>query len=121
MCSSKSTKKVFRACLRGRPKNAVTVSAKELQELNAFLGKTRRATDYAVWKRIKCTECQKLLTFYDLFQSGRKVHGDDYVKRFLGGDDFHIHIQKRNGKMEVTCAACSAVNLVLSGYDGPEY
>jgi hypothetical protein len=118
----KVDKKVFASCLEGRPKNATKVSPAELQELNAFLGKSRRVADYAVWKQIKCSKCEKVLTFYDIFQSGRKVHGDDYVKRYLGGDDgYHIHIQKRGGKMEVTCTACSAVNVMLTGYDGPEY
>jgi len=117
----KVSKKVFGSCLRQRPKSAVAVSAEELKELNEFLGKSRRAVDYSVWKRIRCSNCKKMLTFYDIFCSGRKLHGDSYIKRFLGGDEYHIHVQRRGGKMEVTCAACSTVNLVVTGYDGPEY
>ncbi len=117
----KVSKPVFRSCLRRRPKNAVKVSAEELQELNAFLGKSRKAGDYAVWKKVACSNCGKVLTFFDLFQSGRSKHGDDYVRKYLGGSEQHIHVLKRGGKMDITCSRCSATNVELLGYDGPEY
>lgn len=117
----KVSKSVFRSCLRRRPKNAVKVSPEELRELNTFLGKSRRANDYAVWKEVPCSNCGKTLTFFDIFQSGRSRHGDDYVKKFLGGTEQHVHVLKRGGKMDVTCTKCSTRNVVILGYDGPEY
>ena len=117
----KVSKESFRYCLKRRPKNSIKVSADELNKLNQFLGKARSTKDYAVWKNIKCSQCGKQLTFYDIFETGRKKHGDDYVKRLLAGEEYHVHIQKRGSKMEVACTGCSTLNLVLAGYDGPEY
>jgi hypothetical protein len=116
---SKRTLDLYR---RRRPKGAVTVSPDEVDKLNEFLGKSHRAQDYALWKKHKCSKCKRVLTFYDVFESGRKRHGDEYVRQVLGGDEYHLHIQKRGQALQVDCKACGLTNsLVRAGYDGPEY
>lgn len=113
--------KTFELFRKKRPKGAVTVSAAEARKLNAFLGKNRRASDYAIWKKTKCKNCGRELTFFDVFESARQRHGDKHVKHILGGSEHHVHIQKKGQELEVNCTACGTHHRLLTGYDGPEY
>lgn len=113
--------KTFDLFRKKRPKGAVTVSAAEATKLNAFLGKKCKPSDYAIWKKTKCKNCSRELTFYDVFESARRRHGDESIKRILGGSGHHVHIQKKGQELEVDCTACGTHQRLLAGYDGPEY
>lgn len=109
------------ACLAGRSRG-VKVSASELQKLNQVLGKPLKRDDFVLRKSIKCRKCSRSLNFYDFFESGRGVHGDAHLAKFLSAGAYHVHIQKRGQKFAITCTECGTKNVISRvGYDGPDY
>jgi hypothetical protein len=109
------------ACLRPRSQG-VPVSKQELHRLNRFLKRSLKANDFVMRKAVKCRRCGRILTFYDLFETGRKLHGDKHMTLYLAAGGYHVHIQKSGQKFPINCTACGALNIVARlGYDGPDY
>jgi len=105
-----------------KPAKAVKVSKDELAKLNVFVKRSLRSSDFLLRKRVKCAQCGKVLTFYDLFESGRQEHGDERVGSWFDGVTCYVHIQARGRKTIVKCTSCGEFNeLLLAGYDGPNY
>jgi hypothetical protein len=98
----------------------VKVSQLEANELNAFLDRSWSIDDYVMRERSECFKCGRVLTFYDMFHSGRKRHGDGMVMQSLAGNEYILHVRKSE-QAEVACTSCGTLNLVNAGYDGPEY
>lgn len=118
----KVSKPTFKLFQKKRPKDAVRISTAEAEELSQFLHEPQRPEDYAVWKPCECTNCARIFTFYELFQTGRKLHGDELVASYLiRNDQYHVHIHKGGRGLPVNCTSCGAQNNLKCGYDGPEY
>jgi hypothetical protein len=88
----------------------VTVSKAEAEEINKFLNRSWKAKEYGLAGRFSCSNCGRVLTFYDVFQSGRRQHGDELLKRILGGDEFHLQVAKRGQTIDIECTACHTLN-----------
>ena len=105
-----------------KPKNAIKVSKKELQQLNSSLGGSFKASQFIKRTAHECLDCGRTFTFFDFYQSGRKRHGDGYMVDLFGGGGYHIHIQKRDKKLALECTARGTTNTFTpGGYDGPDY
>ena len=105
-----------------KPQDVIKVSADELAKLNASLGGSFQAGDFIKRAVHKCQSCGRTFTFFDFFQSGQKHHGGSYINSLLGKGGHHIHIQKKNNKLEIECTQCGTKNVFTpGGYDGPEY
>lgn len=115
----KVSRETFELYRKGLPPG-LPVSQQEADELNAFLDRSWSVDEYIMRERSECSGCGRVLTFYDFFQSGRKRHGDAMVMRWLAGSECVLHIRK-DARAEVACTACNTLNLVIAGYDGPNY
>ncbi len=105
-----------------KPEDAITVSNQELAQLNESLKGSFNARDFLKRSIHKCTACGRVLTFFDFFQAGSKRHGSDYISSLLGKDGYHLHVQKRDNKLEIACTQCGVKNVLApGGYDGPNY
>jgi hypothetical protein len=105
-----------------KPANAVKVSKQELASLNQSLNGSFRANQFLKRAVQKCSECGRTFTFFDFFESGRKLHGEGYLTELFSGKGSHIHIQKRGKNLTIQCTACGTTNTVAARpYDGPEY
>ncbi|MBV8068095.1 MAG: hypothetical protein JO113_08955 [Candidatus Eremiobacteraeota bacterium] len=89
------------------------VTREEAREINAFAGVNH--SGYFVSKSHKCNSCGRELTFYDIFKTGLKFHGTDYVQRFIGGTDYHIQVHKANSTLDVECTVCKTLNVLEHG------
>ncbi len=118
----KVSRRAYHLVCGAHPSGAVKVSRQELRELNAFLKRSLSAKAFTMRRRVKCSKCGRVLTFYDLFRSGRARHGDEHVASWFSGKGYHVHIQKRGRKLPIKCTSCGTINvLATAGYDGPEY
>jgi hypothetical protein len=106
----KVSPKTFSLFARQLPKDAVKVSKEEAAKINRFLGQSWPASAYAIRGQVKCSKCKRLLTFYDIFMTGRKEHGDEFIKRTLAGSEFHLQLAGRDQRLEVECTACGTLN-----------
>lgn len=91
---------------------AVSVSKEEAAKINAFVKKTAEPDEYTLDKKFSCSKCGRELNFFDVFESGRKRHGDDYTRRFLGGDDFYVQVLKEDHELETECTQCGTLNML---------
>src|SRR5579862_1412695 len=66
-----------------KPSDAVEVSESELAKLNDTLRGAFSVQDFLVRTKYTCTGCAKTLTFFDFFESGREVHGDDLMGKWF--------------------------------------
>jgi hypothetical protein len=91
--------------------NVVAVSPAEARKMNAELGVSASPTDYSVsgaeWR---CLKCRRYLNFFDIYESGKKHHDNEFFKIFLGGDDYHIQVAREASRLEVDCAECGTMN-----------
>ena len=101
----------FRA---GQPPG-VNVSSQEANEINQFAGLSATLNEYSVSQSHACTKCGRNLTFYDVFQSGRKQHGDEYIRGMIAGGGYHIQVHRRDSKLKVECTQCGTVNVLDDG------
>jgi hypothetical protein len=101
----------FRA---GQPAG-INVSAEEAREINKVVGISANRKEYRFTKKHMCKHCGRRLTFFDVFQSGRKRHGDKYIRDVIAGDGYHIQVHRRNSKLDVTCTQCGAQNALDDG------
>jgi hypothetical protein len=113
----KVDKPTFDAFADARP-HVVEVSPEEASTINAFLGASCSTSDYTLDREIACAGCGRRLTFYDVFETGRGKHGDDHLRRFMAGGDYHIQALPKDFVLDVTCSNCGAVNHVT---DCPSY
>ena len=90
----------------------VRVTQKEADEMNAFLGHTWSIHDYAMGDRFKGSDCSRVVTFYDVFQAGRKRHGDEHMKRILAGGEHHLQVAKLGQTVEIECTSCRKLNVL---------
>lgn len=88
----------------------IDVTPTEALEISRFAGLEEGSQAYQIGKRHECTQCGRVITFYDIFKTGRKHHGDDYLRRFIGGEGYHIQVHQINPVLEVECAKCGLVN-----------
>jgi hypothetical protein len=101
--------------------NVVPVSAEEAETINRELGLDGEPTDYLVsggeWR---CTGCRRHLNFFDVYQSGKKQHDNDFFRLFLDGDAHHMQVARASSRLEVTCTACGTMNemLTVTHYSG---
>jgi len=100
---SRETSELYR---QGWPKDLVFVSPEEAARLNAFLGQSWQPQDYAMGSRHQCQKCGRLLTFYDVFESGRKRHGDRRMKEILGANEYHLQVAGQEQSAEIQCTKC---------------
>jgi len=107
----KVNKEVFDLYIRELPE-LVSVSQEEATKINMFLGTAATANSFTVTDRKYCSNCGRTLTFYDLFETGRKRHGDAFVRRFLAGGEHHIQVAARNQTIEADCTNCGTLNLI---------
>lgn len=104
--------------------DAVAVSSDEAAELNAELGVSSPPDDYLIsgagWR---CSNCGRYLNFYDVFQSGKSQHDNDFFKVFLGGDDYHLQVARENARLDVSCTNCGTTNVMKAPvhYTGSTY
>src|SRR5687768_9731208 len=61
----------------------VRASPQETAEMNAFLSVSWMEDDYRLDDGVVCQHCKRVLTFYDLFKSGLRRHGDQHMKTTL--------------------------------------
>lgn len=99
----------FRAA---RPEG-IPVSKEEADEINKFAGVSSQ--EYFFSKRHECPKCGRLFTFYDVFHSGRRRHGDDYIKKFIAGEGYHIQVHQRDPTLEVDCTKCGTTSVFDDG------
>ena len=96
---------------RRRLSNIVAVSPAEAQTMNTELGVSASPSDYLVsgaeWQ---CSRCQRYLNFFDIYQSGKKHHDNDFFKIFLGGKDYHLQVAREASLLEVSCTECGTIN-----------
>jgi hypothetical protein len=96
---------------RSRISNIVAVSPVEARRMNAELNVSGSPTDYLVsgaeWR---CSKCRRYLNFFDIYESGKKHHDNEFFKIFLGGGDYHIQVAREASLLEVACTDCRTVN-----------
>jgi hypothetical protein len=96
---------------RSRLSDIVAVSAAEAQRMNTELGTSDPPTDYLVsgaeWR---CTECRRYLNFFDIYQSGKDRHDNEFFQVFLASEDYHIQLAREASRLEVVCTECGTVN-----------
>jgi len=109
----KVSQRTFNLYQQSVPEKVVTVSEAEAEEMNKFLDRSWQVSDYVVGERVPCSNCGRVLNFYDVFQSGRKQHGDDYLRQILGGEEYHLHVAKKDQTLDVECTACGALNNIF--------
>jgi hypothetical protein len=85
---------------------AILVSEEEAAEMNEFLQQSWLPEDYRMDTRIECPRCGRLLNFYDVYQTGRKRHGDTFIKETLAGGNYHVQVADANEVIEIDCTAC---------------
>jgi hypothetical protein len=110
-------REVFELYTKDLPKT-ITVSQEEADKIGEFLGTTVSADNFTLTGRENCSYCGRTLTFYDFFETGRKRHGDAFMRRFLGGGEYHIQVAGENGQIEVDCANCGTLNRMLPNGHG---
>jgi hypothetical protein len=93
----KVTNEVVELYARNLPK-AVAVSRQGADKTNAFLVPIWSAYECTLTSRVLCSNCGRILTFYDVLESGRKRHGDAHSQRFLGDGEYHIQIAAKKAK-----------------------
>jgi hypothetical protein len=108
----KVSRSVFDQFMADIPK-AVAVSTKEAARISDFLGVPASSDGFTVTHETYCSNCKRRLNFYDLFETGRKRHGDDFMRHFLAGGEFHIQLAAENEAIEVQCTNCGEVNSLL--------
>lgn len=107
---------------RADSKHAFSVSQVEADEINKFVNLSLSPESYRLNKRFECSKCKRVLTFYDVFRTGRKRHGDDHIRRFIAGTGYHVQVPKSDQTLEAECTACSTVNMLEdSCYDANNY
>jgi hypothetical protein len=110
---------------RGAARRAVTISQTEADEIGQFLSRSLKADDFFMGGRYQCVKCDRTLTFYDVFQAGRKEHGDEHMRRILAGDEYHIQVARQDQTLLVPCTSCGTANSIgyLQGhqYHGENY
>jgi hypothetical protein len=107
----KVNREVFDLFIKELPK-PVAVSQEEANKINLFLGAKATADDFTVTDRKYCTNCGRNFTFYDLFETGRKRHGDAFVRRFLAGGECHIQVAAKTQTIEADCTNCGTRNII---------
>ena len=107
----KVQRSVFEEFLADIPK-AVMVSTDEAKRISEFLRVPASREGFTVTHETYCSECRRQLNFYDLFETGRKRHGDDFMRRFLAGGDFHIQLAAKNEAVEAECTNCGRLNVL---------
>ena len=107
---SPATLSLYRRGLR----NPVPCSQPEADEINQFIGAELGPGDYLMSARADCTYCDRTLTLYDVFVSGRKRHGDEFIRRFMG-NGAHLQVAAADDAMPVTCTNCDTVNELATG------
>jgi len=94
--------------------NIVPVSSEEAETINSELGLAGEPTDYLVsggeWR---CTGCRRHLNFFDIYQSGKRQHDNDFFRLFLDGDAYHMQVARATSRLEVTCTECGTMNELL--------
>jgi hypothetical protein len=104
---SRETFNVFREQqLRGR--DPVRASDEETLEMNQFLENDWDPSDYIMGVRSECSNCGRLLSFYDVFSSGRERHGDDFLRRILSGSEFHLQVAEAHQETKISCSNCGS-------------
>ena len=96
---------------QGWPDDYVRASQEETDEMNSFLGLDWTPEDYGMGRHVHCKNCDRLITFYDMLQSGRKLHGDEHMKRVLATGAFHLQVAKEGQVLEVVCVRCGILNV----------
>ena len=92
--------------------------------MNAELNVSSSPTDYLVsgaeWR---CTNCRRHLTFFDIYESGKKQHDNEFFQTFLGGGDYHIQVAREASRLEVVCTECGTTNELTATvhYSGATY
>ena len=99
----------------------VKLSQDEVDEINSHVKNSWTVNDWVVRDHIPCRSCGRILNFYDVFQTGRKRHGNEYVVRFLTGREFHVLIRRYGDTIEVDCTSCDTSNKLFVAYDGASY
>lgn len=92
---------------------AVTVSTEEAARISDFLGVPASPNGFTVTHETYCSNCARRLNFYDLFETGRKRHGDDFMRHFLAGGEFHIQLAAKGEAVEAECTNCGELNMLL--------
>ena len=100
----------FELYKRERPVEVIPVSHEEADEMNRFLDHEWQPTDYLMGAALHCKNCGRGFTFYDVFQSGRAQHGDDFIREILRGDEFHLQVAAEGSTIDVSCTACGDLN-----------
>ena len=107
----KVSRETFLLYRQGWSANRVRATMEETKEMNEFLGVDWEPDDYVMGRPVICSNCARLITFYDIFQSGCLQHGDDRIKRILAGGSFHLQVAKKGQMLEVICTACGIKNM----------
>jgi ribosomal protein S27E len=104
--------------------DVVAVSPEEAAELNAELGLSASPADYLIsGQEWRCSNCGRYLTFYDVFQSGKPKHDNDFFRVFLATEAYHVQVARENSQLDVNCTNCGTINKLTAPahYTGPHY
>jgi hypothetical protein len=113
----KVSQEAFEAYLGDLPR-AVVVPQEEADAINEFLDAAWPRETFFLTGYAECTNCGRTLTFYDLFVSGRKRHGDALMRRILSGSEFHLQVAGREARQEIDCTNCGELNVLTLDGDG---
>ena len=94
-----------------RAQGWINVTKEEAEKINKVVGATWSAHDYFLSESFPCSNCSRELTFFDVFETGRKLHGDSLIKQAITGD-YILQINKRGQKIEANCSACGTSNIL---------
>jgi hypothetical protein len=117
----KVSQSAFEQYRREHRVDLVSVTQAQADEINEFLGRSLPVDEYAMGARIPCENCGYVLTFYDVFRSGRGRHGDEFLRRMLAGGEYHLQVAGVGQAIEVECSNCRTVNHLRADDDRHTY
>lgn len=117
----KVSESAFERYRREHRVDLVSVTPEQAAEINQFLGYSLSVDEYAMGAKIPCENCGYILTFYDVFRSGRERHGDDFLRRILAGDAYHLQVAGVGQGIDIDCSRCGTVNRLRADDDRHTY
>jgi hypothetical protein len=91
--------------------DVTAVSPEEARRLDDELGGSGSATEYLVsggeWR---CSRCERYLNFFDVYESGKKHHDNDFFDILFDEGQYHIQLAREASQLDVTCTNCQTIN-----------
>lgn len=96
---------------RRRLSKITAVSPEEARRLDDELGGAGSATEYLVsggeWR---CTRCDRYLNFFDIYESSKNHHDNDFFQILFSEEEYHIQLAREGSQLDVTCTNCQTIN-----------